>query len=461
MIQLQDILNAHEHHVERRNIVHKNFPLHTIVQLTLAIPGKEKNTPILQHLFRAGVDELHAFLPQIIEEKLYYDSTGPHGLFVIPSEDCQSIKNITIHIENSKPYYRLLDIDVYDKNRKTVSALIRPHGRTCLLCSNTAVSCMRYKTHTADEIHNRVEYLLQLFQIEETKKLTPISSYIGALATQATLYEAAAYPSPGLVDPIHSGSHKDMDFFTFLNSSATLSYYFSQFFQAGVLHKDSIETLLPILRIIGKKAEKAMYTATDKVNTHKGLIFSMALVLGTAGYLYQHHFPLTSKNILIRIPKLVKHITQELHNPSSKPTAGEILFKKFNITGIRGEAESGFPTIQYYGLPILKESLQQNQELRQALIKTLFSIMSVCMDTTILNRQPQIATLKKVQQIAKETLDKKLLDMPNWEKTVWEIDRLFVDKNISPGGSADLLSITYFLYTLDISQNKKIPYAET
>ena len=41
--------------------------------------------------------------------------------------------------------------------------------------------------------------------------------------------------------------------------------------------------LLAVLRLIGLEAEEAMYEATGHINTHKGLIFSLGLVLGAAG----------------------------------------------------------------------------------------------------------------------------------------------------------------------------------
>ena len=58
-------------------------------------------------------------------------------------------------------------------------------------------------------------------------------SYIGIrevarLACQALLYEVNITPKPGLVDRINSGSHRDMDIFTFARSTPALQPYFAR-----------------------------------------------------------------------------------------------------------------------------------------------------------------------------------------------------------------------------------------
>ena len=45
---------------------------------------------------------------------------------------------------------------------------------------------------------------------------------VGRLAVEAILVEVSVTPKPGLVDRNNSGAHKDMDFFTFMKSAASL-----------------------------------------------------------------------------------------------------------------------------------------------------------------------------------------------------------------------------------------------
>jgi triphosphoribosyl-dephospho-CoA synthase len=42
---------------------------------------------------------------------------------------------------------------------------------------------------------------------------------------------------------------------------------------------------------------------------------------------------------------------------------------------------------------------------------------------------------------------------PEGKEFVWEMDRDFIEKNISPGGAADLTAVTLFLYFLENGDN--------
>ena len=111
--------------------------------------------------------------------------------------------------------------------------------------------------------------------------------YLSYLAHKAMLYEVSASPKPGLVDRFSNGAHKDMDFFTFMSSSASLSQFFSHCALEGEKHLDSdLPNLFSSLRIPGISAEKKMFFATNNINTHKGAIFSIGTICAAAGYLY-------------------------------------------------------------------------------------------------------------------------------------------------------------------------------
>ena len=87
-------------------------------------------------------------------------------------------------------------------------------------------------------------------------------------AVRGLLYEVSTTPKPGLVDRNNSGSHKDMDFFTFLDSSASLIPWFREFFCLGWDHSsESDGQLFERLRYAGQRAEAAMFSATGGINT--------------------------------------------------------------------------------------------------------------------------------------------------------------------------------------------------
>ena len=91
----------------------------------------------------------------------------------------------------------------------------------------------------------------------------------------ALLKEVGTTPKPGLVDLHDTGAHKDMDYDTFVKSTYAIKPYILRMAVEGFHWNHELKDLFPHIREIGKQAEKAMFQATDGVNTHKGIIFTM------------------------------------------------------------------------------------------------------------------------------------------------------------------------------------------
>ena len=101
---------------------------------------------------------------------------------------------------------------------------------------------------------------------------------VAKLATKALLYEVTISPKAGLVSRLSNGSHRDMDFYTFIDSALSLSKYFSECFIYGQENDFYSPNFFKNLRDLGKKAEKEMYKATDAMKTHQIMIFSMRIL---------------------------------------------------------------------------------------------------------------------------------------------------------------------------------------
>ena len=159
--------------------------------------------------------------------------------------------------------------------------------------------------------------------------LTP--KKIGALAHLAMLSEVSATPKPGLVDRMTNGAHDDMDFFTFLASATALRTSFDTFAELGRAHaKEPVSALLPHLQAAGIIAERQMFAATHGVNTHKGMIFSLGLLSGVAGWVGACGESITAEHLCELVSELTHGLTavaceEARQKPASERTKGEAM----------------------------------------------------------------------------------------------------------------------------------------
>ncbi|ARE89341.1 triphosphoribosyl-dephospho-CoA synthase CitG [Clostridium formicaceticum] len=280
-----------------------------------------------------------------------------------------------------------------------------------------------------------------------------ICQYLSELAIKSMLYEVSATPKPGLVDRNNAGAHKDMDFFTFMASSAALSDTFYQCAKAGAgFEGKALTELMNSIRPIGIQGEKRMFQATQGINTHKGLIFSLGIIVAVAAVQYgeTQSLKMNVEKICDKVKEMTKGISdRELGNVSkaSPSTYGEKLFQKYGVKGIRGEVESGFHTVRTHSLPILQELIKSGKSMNDTLVQVLLHLMTVTEDSNVLGRHDWEA-LEYVKASAKELLNMGGMFTEEGRQRLVETDREFIRKNISPGGSADLLAVTMMLYSL-------------
>jgi triphosphoribosyl-dephospho-CoA synthase len=268
---------------------------------------------------------------------------------------------------------------------------------------------------------------------------------LATMAANALLKELAASPKPGLVDRLSSGSHHDMDFFTFIDGITAITPYFEECVMMGKrLAEDSL-LLFAKLREIGLRCEKAMYDATDGVNTHKGAIFALGIILAA----YASNFVKRGSDVeLLRgsIKQLCGALPQtELPHD---PTKGERLSALYRIKGAREQAIEGFPVVFDVGLPLYRK-VKNCLSLNDAAVHTLIGIIGAIDDTNIVSRAG-MEELRRAQDEANQALSiGGMLTVPGREA----IDMMCVNfkaRNISPGGSADMLSATLFIDSLII-----------
>jgi holo-ACP synthase CitX len=440
---LNEILAAKEQRVLRRSSLQAEYP-GVCVSLSLNIPGPKKDSPPIRSLFRHAASCIESSCT-VVASITSLDHTGPHAVFAVKGE-ATAIKAVACRLETESDYGRLWDIDVYDATGSAVASPERGSGRTCFVCGELAALCMRKQSHSVPEIMAAAGALFSSFHAAMSRSISVQAARYAALGLEAVLYEAAAGPAPGLVDPFHTGSHNDMDFFTFQRSSAALAFGFARCVEAGIRHDGEAENLLPVLRSIGLEAEKDMLLATNGINTQKGLLFSMGLALGAAGLLIRDEIPVEPDGLCPVLQRMTAGLVARELGGSTARTAGERVFRNFGIAGVRGEMEAGLPSVREAGLPVLEQALARGEDCNRALIRALIALIAVVDDTTILARSPELESLRMVQAKAREIQESGCLDSDAWQEAVWRMDAELVQRNLSPGGSADLLALTWFFH---------------
>ena len=420
-----------------------------LVEFSLNIAGTVKTFPFARAAFREEVRELSDRLSRfsVLKTEVYEKNTGDCAFFLLKSQAIQ-VKKFLVSVEESHPLGRLFNLDVCGPDGISV----KRHDlgllpRTCLVCGKDAHVCAQKKSHSMELIQWQTAKLFHEFFRDRA------ADQAASAAVRGLLYEVSTTPKPGLVDRNNSGSHKDMDFFTFLDSSASLIPWFREFFCLGWDHSsESDRQLFERLRYAGQRAETAMFSATGGINTHKGLVFASAILCGALGKVHaRRELPLPFTDVLQECRRLGKCSLADLHHPPNVqpplPTNGERIFTAYGIRGARGEAAAGFPSAVQIGLPALRKWLSAGFSLNDSAAMALLTLISEVDDTNMVHRGgPELAKKRKEQ--AKILLS--AVTKENFKETLYTLDHQYMTENLSPGGCADLLAVSLMFHFLSV-----------
>jgi len=273
-----------------------------------------------------------------------------------------------------------------------------------------------------------------------------VADFFAEVAYEALRVEVRLTPKPGLVDLRNNGAHADMNFTTFVASADALRPFFREFFAVGADDAGAPKTLVfARLREVGLAAERAMFAATGGVNTHKGTIFAFGLLLGAAGRLHSAGDELDADAICEEAATLVEGIVErELAPPSEPRTAGERIFRQYGLTGARGEAASGFARVREGSLCVYERALAAGRDRDDALLDALLHLLACNPDTNLAARGG-LEGLRWAQGQARRLLYAGGADLADFAARMQALDDAFILRNLSPGGSADLIAITWAL----------------
>ena len=430
---LTEILAAREQRARQQQAFLGQYHL-PLVCFTMNIPGPEKDSPLIRRAFQEGLIQLDGALTAVMHRQEAFAITGCEAFFVADMPAAQ-LKAVCQQIEDTHPLGRLFDMDVLETSGVKLE---RKNQRGCMVCGKPGRSCAASRAHSADLLQQTVNAMMTDYFARQD------GDAVADLAKKALLDEVHTTPKPGLVDENNRGSHKDMDIPLFTRSAESLRPYFLACFEIGRQTQAlPPEEAFSQLRRAGMEAEKQMFAATGGVNTHKGAVYTMGLLCGSIGRLWQAGKPFAGLDaVLQEAANLVFSSVQADFAAIDTPkTPGETLFVKNGLTGIRGEAAAGFPAIRDISLPAFTQALSQEKNQNDAAVIALIHLIAQVEDTNLYHRGgSEGAAFAKAAA-------KALLPDPEMGE-VERLDAQFISRNLSPGGCADLLAATLFLHAL-------------
>jgi triphosphoribosyl-dephospho-CoA synthase len=267
-------------------------------------------------------------------------------------------------------------------------------------------------------------------------QITSQAQRLGAAGVRALYVELVLEPKPGLVSLRDTGSHRDMNATTFARSLFALRHYFPRIAQAGMTGAP-----FQVLEQLGMRAETRMLAATGGVNTHRGAVFCLGLLCAAAGRSLALAGSVGASGLRRTLldswgAPLRK---RALRSRSAAPCShGQRAARLHGLRGAGDEAAEGFPTLFNVTLPALHEALRAGLPERSARVEALFATIAVLGDTNLVHRGG-IEGLRHAQQAARGFLAAGGTKRPDWLQHARSIHAGFVARNLSPGGSADLL----------------------
>ena len=443
-VSLVEMLDARERRAMRQMQLLGQYGK-PLICFTMNIAGPVKNSPLIRRGFDLGrgllEQQLMVAKAAVVHFEEIHEKTGNEAIYVL---DCDALtaKRAAVNVEDHTEAGRLFDMDVLRPDGSKVERQeLKLEARKCLICGGMASACARSRAHTVAQLQEKTQALLEAALSHEDARRT------ARLACQALLYEVAVTPKPGLVDRANSGSHKDMDFFSFQASAAALWPYFETCAKIGMETRAlAPEETFARLRVPGMLAEGEMLRATGGVNTHKGAIFSLGILCGALGRMGWEYAD-KPERLLCECGRMAAGLVAKDYGDLTEETAetvGQKLYLRHGITGVRGQAEAGFPAVWKVGLPKLEEGLKMGLSLNEAGCAALLAMLAATVDTNLISR----SSYETQQRIALET-DALLQKTPfPGEDVLKQMDEAFMEKNLSPGGTADLLAMTCFLHLL-------------
>lgn len=271
----------------------------------------------------------------------------------------------------------------------------------------------------------------------QPKTLT-LAERLADLAVDALIDEADLSPKPALVDRRGSGAHTDLHLGLMHASALALWPAFKEMAEVAI---DIGEIGLPLreaIGLIGREGEQAMLATTDGVNTHRGAIWALGLLVAAVALEPQAS---AAHSIALRAARLA--LLDDRHAPRPLSHGAQVA-QRYGARGAREEAQLGFPAVIERALPQLQRSRAAGHGEQNARLDALLAIMTNLADTCVLYRAGEEG-LHTMQNGAQAVLDAGGSASLAGRRRLHELDQQLIALNASPGGAADLLAACLFI----------------
>ncbi|UVL94153.1 triphosphoribosyl-dephospho-CoA synthase [Pseudomonas siliginis] len=260
-----------------------------------------------------------------------------------------------------------------------------------------------------------------------------LAERLADLAVDALIDEADLSPKPALVDRRGNGAHTDLHLGLMHASALALWPAFKEMAEAALETGEVGVPLREAIGRIGREGEQAMLVTTNGVNTHRGAIWALGLLVTAAA--------LQPKSIALCAARLA--LLDDRYAPTPLSHGAQVA-QRYGARGAREEAQLGFPSVLQRGLPQLHKSRANGHGEQNARLDALLAIMTELADTCVLYRAGEPG-LHAMQAGAQAVLDAGGSASLSGRRRLHELDQQLIALNASPGGAADLLAATLLL----------------
>lgn len=450
---------------EQREELSRGGDRRCVVCICMNIAGPRKRGGLIDAAFLDAVrcfflklSKRHSTAQYGAELRFINENTGIEALISLDA-DAAELKRICVEIEEEHQAGRLFDIDVIAKNG---AKLGRSEPRKCLICSENASVCARSRAHSVQELEMRTREMLE----------RRLADFLGESAMGMLMAEVNITPKPGLVDANNSGANTDMNRETFLRSALALRPFFIRMAELSIAYAEkqddaAFEAYVGELKKLGVEAEKAMLKATGGVNTHRGAVYSLGLLVSAAalnfargvfsadesglrGVGLEELRELGGLGLAKNCTRTAAELACALGDNSEGSSNGAIVREKYGVDGPVQQAQQGFP------LALLAKAAKEeyynrygseHEELAWAY--ALIRVMAVMDDNNALKRGGRAGAdyvKKRASELASFAMR---ADPSEFNAALLELDAELIERNISCGGAADMLALALFLDGLD------------